>query len=78
MPFYKMDVNGYIFHVNEAIADYASKANLTKEHQIRNIDFVCLESMVTAFGQYTSWKDLADEQSDFVLFLQSNCAYKGA
>ena len=57
-PFYKMDINGYVFHVNEAIKLYADASKLTSNVAIVNIDFVTLNYLQEAFGLYKSWSDL--------------------
>lgn len=76
-PFYKMDVNGFVFHVNEAIKLYADQAKVTSNNAIVNIDFVTLGCLQEAFGLYHSWDDLKKEDSQLVRFLIDVCPYEG-
>jgi len=57
-PFYKMDVNGYIFHINNAIKNMANAQNITNTKQIYNLDYVKLSFLQKEFEKYPSWKDL--------------------
>jgi hypothetical protein len=56
-PFYKMDVNGFIMHVNDATARYSEKHGIKSKNQIYNIDYVTLDSLKEAFTEYASWND---------------------
>ena len=69
-----MDVNGFIFHCNVAIANCAEAegySNVTK------LDFVKLKDMQTTFKLYKSWEALLDNQSELVMFLHKYCKYNG-
>ena len=67
-PFYKMDVNGYIVHIKEAMKLFMP------DKLLFNIKSVDLESLQTAFKNYKSWDDLNDPDSDFVKFLKETCS----
>jgi hypothetical protein len=66
-PFYKMDVNGYIVHVKEAMKMHMP------DKMLFNIHSVDLESLQKAFKNYKSWADLNDPDSEFVKFLKDTC-----
>ena len=67
-PFYRMDVNGYILRIKEAMQMGDMEADLWM------IDTVTLASLQKAFKPHTSWDALQDEESKFVKFLNETCA----
>jgi len=69
-PFYKMDVNGFIFHLNEAIAHCAKQENV---QEVRKMDYIRLMDVQYGFKLYKSWGALQDQQSELVQFLTSYC-----
>ena len=74
-PFYKMDINGYIFHVNQAVHyDWSEKND--PHFNIKKLEVVSLRSLQRAFEDYKSWRDLNNENSDFVRFLSKFCPEK--
>ena len=72
-----MDVNGYIFHINNAIKNMANAQNITNTKQIYNLDYVKLSFLQKEFEKYPSWKDLLQGDSEFTLYLLSMCKYEG-
>ena len=68
-PFYKMDVNGYVFKVKIALLnenpEYKGKLYLCK--------YVSLEALQKSFSTHSSWDAFKDENSDFVKFLKKSC-----
>lgn len=76
-PFYLMDVNGFIFHVNEAILAYCQENHITQKHAIAMVDFVKLQNLQKVLAKYTAWSDLNNPQSKLVMFLQQTCKYEG-
>ena len=66
-PFYKMDVNGYIVHIKEAMKMHMP------DKMLFNIQTVDLESLQKAFKNYKSWNGLKDPESEFVKFLKEAC-----
>ena len=65
-PFYRMDVNGYIMHIKEAMKLYKPDSILMQIHEVD------LPSLQSAFKSFQSWGDLNDENSQFVQFLNDN------
>ena len=55
-PFYKMDLNGFMYHLRKA------QSQTEKE-------YVQLAHLVAAFENFESWSGLADPESAFVSFL---------
>ena len=68
-PFYRMDVNGFIFHINEAINMYCESEGIITPHAKAHIDFVQYKYLKQEFSKYTSWKELNNPKSHLVLFL---------
>ena len=66
-PFYRMDVNGYQMHIKQAMKLF--QPNLAT-FDIKVFDLECLQK---AFSAYSSWSDLDNLTSDFVLFLKETC-----
>lgn len=73
-PFYRMDVNGFIFHLNEAIANCAEKEGF---RSVTQIDFIRLKDLQYGFKLYKTWGAFQDAQSELVLFLHKYCRYEG-
>ena len=68
-PFYKMDVNGYVFKVKIALLN----ENPEKKGQLYLCKYVSLEALQKSFSTHTSWAALNNENSDFVIFLKKTC-----
>lgn len=74
-PFYKMDINGFIFHVNQAMHyDWCEKND--PHLNIKKLDCVSLRALRKAFEDYSSWRDLNNDRSDFIQFLSKFCPEK--
>ena len=56
-PFYKMDVNGFILHVKQAMKMHQPDLHL---FQINAVDLVSLQK---AFSSFDSWSELKDDNS---------------
>lgn len=67
MPFYLMDVCGFIMHIKDAM--HNSHAGV----ELQDITDVSLEALATEFKKYDSWKDLGNKDSKFAKFLDSYC-----
>ena len=69
-PFYKMNVNGFIFHIKTA----ANKMRAAEsDTPLYNIDQVSLYNLQLSFSDFESWSDLKNEESDLVRYLKSMC-----
>jgi len=66
-PFYRMDVNGYILRIKEAM----QSEDMSKD--LWMIDSVTLASLQKSFQPHDSWNALNDENSNFVKFLNEVC-----
>lgn len=73
-PFYRMDVNGFIFKLKEALN--LELCNHKKARNIFEVEYICLKSLAQAFSTHSSWKDLSDPNSQFVSFLNDSCGMK--
>ena len=73
-PFYRMDVNGFVFKLKEALNLELPKHE--KARHIFEIKSISRESLAQAFSTHPSWKDLEDEKSEFVSFLNDSCGVK--
>ena len=68
-PFYRMDVNGYILRVKEAMQlEHPTKLLYEQDH-------VELPNLQLSFKVHESWNDLEDENSALVKFLNDTCVY---
>ena len=72
-----MDVNGFIFHINNSAAKNSQDRGVTEAHKMLLVDWVYLDDMKNEFQIYDSWKDLNDDSSEFVQFLKQYCEYDG-
>ena len=66
-----MDVNGYVLKIKEAMKIDQPEKN------IEDIDEVKLTSLMEAFKTHASWKDINNEDSTFVKFLNLACLAAG-
>jgi len=69
-----MDVNGFIFHCNDAMANCAEAQGY---EDVVQLDFICLKDLQTTFAPYKSWAALQDSSSELVMFLHKYCKYEG-
>ena len=90
-PFYKMDVNGFIFHVKVAVdkaREYnsnvsasisarsrKSSAKSAYKTEMYNFKYVNLADLAQEFYPFQSWNDLASAESELVQMLKYACKY---
>ena len=48
-PFYRMDVNGFIFHINNSAAKNSQDRGVTEAHKMLLVDWVYLDDMKNEF-----------------------------
>ena len=68
-PFYKMDVNGFVFKVKIAVLH----ENPTMKGKLYLVKYVSLKALAKSFSTHSSWDALKNENSDFVKFLKASC-----
>lgn len=77
-PFYHMDVNGFCYHVKQAVLlDLKKQGNDFLEFNnmnYRKATKVSLSSLQKTFCNFKSWSSLNDFSSDFVTFLIEECS----
>ena len=76
-PFYRMDVNGFFFHVSEAIDFYCKENKIVKPLAKAAVDFVKLEHLQEALKDYSTWDELQNENSGLVQMLIGQCKFQG-
>jgi hypothetical protein len=68
-PFYRMDVNGYVYLIKLALIE----ENPDMENTLENATSVKLSSLQKQFKNHDYWSDLNNEGSDLVKFLKEVC-----
>ena len=68
-PFYLMDINGFGERISQARKLYGA----SKDIEFLNVANVSLQDLQEVFKTHASWKDLNDEESEFVCFLRDAC-----
>ena len=71
-PFYRMDVNGFTFHVDAAMIDQSDD-----KERAQFIEKVALESLAKEFTNYSyKWAELNGKETGLSRFLRSSCLFE--